>query len=97
MNDYFKIDLVLQGSYAIIAVVGGVARYLKGFTEGAPFSFSVFLASAFVSGFGGWLFALVGVSLHLPQPLLFAMAGVGGFFSEQSMKFVYEWAVGKIK
>lgn len=81
--------------YGLIAIVGGVARYLKGFTDGKPFVFTIFLASAFTSGFSGYMFALMGESMDLPNPILFIMAGTGGFFGEQTLKFVYEWSKNK--
>lgn len=86
----------LQFIYGAIAVIGGVARYLKGFSDGAPFSLPVFFASAFVSGFSGYMFALVGLSLALPEPMLFIMAGVGGFFGDQTMKLIYEYTQGRL-
>ena len=82
--------------YGVVAVVGGVARYLKGFTDGTPFNWKIFLASAFVSGFSGYMFALMGESMMMPNPILFIMAGVGGFFGDQTMKLVYEWTQKKL-
>lgn len=81
----------IQFAYGIIATIGGVARYLTSFANGTPFSFTIFLASAFVAGFSGWMFALMGASMHLPQSILFIMAGTGGFMGDQSMKFIVEW------
>mgnify|MGYP001583618661 CR=1 FL=1 len=81
--------------YGAIAVCGGVARYLRGYVDGAPFSIRIFFASAFVSGFGGWMFAVLGESISMPHALLFVMAGVGGLFSDQTMKFIFEYVQGK--
>lgn len=91
----FPIDPI-QFIYGTVAVAGGIARYLKGFTDGTPFNLAVFLASAFVSGFSGYMFAVLGLSLSLPEPMLFIMAGVGGFFGDQTMKLIYEWTKSKI-
>lgn len=89
----FPIEII----YTIIAAAGGLARYLNGYTEnGVPFKFSVFAASAFVAGFSGLMFALVGDSLSMPNPIPHIMAGVGGFFGEQTMKFVMEYVNKKI-
>lgn len=96
MKDHFSLEIFIQFVYGMIAIMGGVARYLRGYVDGIPFSFGVFMASAFVSGFGGWLFALLGLSLALPQPLTFAMAGIGGFFSDQTLKLVFEYMAGKL-
>jgi hypothetical protein len=87
----------VQYVYGIVAVCGGIARYLSGFSQGKGFSFSIFLASAFVAGFSGWMFALMGMSLHLPQGMVFMMAGTGGFMGEQTMKFIVEWLQQRLK
>ena len=87
----------VQYAYGVIAVCGGVARYLNGYTtEGKSFSFGIFIASAFVAGFSGWMFALVGENLRLPQEMTFMMAGSGGFFGEQTMKLVLDFAKGRL-
>jgi len=82
----FQIELV----YGIVAVLGGAARYLNSYAQGKPFKFSIFVASAFVAGFSGWMFALLGISVAMPQPMVFMMAGVGGFFGEQTLKLIME-------
>jgi hypothetical protein len=85
----------VQFVYGVIAVCGGIARYLNGYTNGTPFKFGVFAASTFVSGFSGWTFAAVGLSLNMPDTVVFIMAGTGGFFGEQTMKLVLEWIQNK--
>jgi len=82
--------------YGAVAVVGGVARYLVGTKEGAPFKFTIFFASAFVAGFSGWMFANIGISMALPSTIVFMMAGTGGFMGEQTMKLVAEWVSKKV-
>lgn len=96
LQQLFKSVEPVQYAYGVIAVCGGVARYLNGYTNGVPFSLGIFIASAFVAGFSGWMFALIGMSMHLPQALVFAMAGTGGFMGEQTMKFIVEWLQNKI-
>ena len=86
----------IQLIYGCIAIFGGVARYLSSFTHGTPFKLSIFLASVFVSGFSGYMFALLGVSMNLPSPFIFMMAGTGGFMGEQSMKFIVEWTQSRV-
>ena len=88
---HFPIEIL----YALIAVAGGIARYLNGFVNGVPFKLSIFLASAVVSGFSGLMFAYLGISMHLPAPFLYMMAGCGGFFGDQTMKFVMEYLTKK--
>lgn len=80
----------MQFVYGFIAICGGIARYLNNYATGATFRLSIFLASAFVAGFSGWMFALIGVSMSFDQPITFAMAGMGGFMGEQTLKFVWE-------
>lgn len=77
--------------YGVIAIAGGCARYLNSYVSGQKFKFSIFLASAFVAGFSGYMFALLGHALVMPESMIFMMAGVGGFFGEQTMKFIFEW------
>lgn len=96
MKDLPSLEILIQIVYGAIAVAGGVARYLRGYVDGIPFSFGVFAASAFISGFGGWIFALIGQSMQMPQTIIFAMAGVGGFFSDQALKLVFEYMAGKL-
>ena len=94
--EHFK-DLPIQALYVIVAMVGGVARYLNSFVGGQKFSLTIFLASAVVAGFSGLMFALVGDSLSLPNPMPYIMAGVGGFFGDQTMKLVLEYASRNVK
>lgn len=82
---------------AVIAIVGGVARYLNSYTKGVPFSLGMFLASVFASGFSGLIFGLIGISTGLPDTLIFIMAGTGGFFADQAMKYALEFVTKKTK
>ena len=82
--------------YGAVAIIGGVARYLAGFKEGVPFRLTIFLASAFVAGFSGWMFAQIGLSMQMPSTMVFIMAGTGGFMGEQTMKLVAEWVSKKV-
>lgn len=90
------IKIPVEAVYGIIAIAGGIARYLNSFTAGQPFSLGVLFASAFVSGFSGYMFAIIGISMNLPSPILFMMAGVGGFSGDQTMKFLLEYLERKI-
>lgn len=83
-------NIPIEAIYTLLATSGGVARYLTGYTNGVPFKTGIFLASAVASGFSGFMFAQLGVSMDLPQPMLFVMAGTGGFFGEQTMKLILE-------
>lgn len=86
----------VQALYVVIAGMGGVARYLNSYKDGqVHFSLPVFIASALVAGFSGLMFALLGDSMSLPNPLPHIMAGVGGFFGDQTMKFLMEYLAKK--
>lgn len=85
----------LELIFGALAVMGGVARYLNSYVQGAPFSGSLFLASTMVSGFSGCMFALIGESMNLPETILFVMAGTGGFFGDQALKFAFEYVSTK--
>ena len=88
-------EVPLQVVYGTVAVVGGIARYLNSYSTGMPFSFRLFAASVFVSGFSGYMFSLVGLSLSLPQTFIFIMAGTGGFMGAQTMTLVTEYVQSK--
>lgn len=93
----FLKEIPIQFIYVLVAVIGGVARYANSFSEGkAPFKISILFASAFTAGFSGFMFALVGDSLSMPNPISDIMAGVGGFFGEQTLKLVLEYVSLKI-
>ncbi len=95
MSDFIK-NFPVQAIYMMVAVVGGVARYFNSFADGkVPFKLSILLASAFAAGFSGLMFALVGDSMHLPNPIPHIMAGVGGFFGDQTMKLILEYVSKK--
>lgn len=78
------IYIILSG----IAIAGGIARYAMNYQNGLPFKTGIFIASVIASAFAGIMFGLVGISMNLPEPIIFAMTGVGGFFADQSLKLV---------
>jgi len=91
MHEGWPIEII----YGAIATIGGVARYLNDYINGRGFRITVFLASAFVSAFGGFMFALLGETMGLPENMLYLMAGLGGFFSDQSVKLAMEYVTKK--
>lgn len=89
--DWFNFKhLPIEIIITALAVAGGIARYLNGYINGDGFKISIFLSSIFVSGFGGLMFGLLGSSMNLPLVMVSIMSGMGGYFSEQTLKFVYE-------
>lgn len=92
MNFEHLRDIPVQAVYIVVATVGGLARYLNTYVGEKKFSLAIFVASGFVAGFSGLMFALVGDSLSLPNPMPYIMAGVGGFFGDQTMKLVLDYA-----
>jgi len=89
----FQLELI----YIAIATVGGVARYLNSYQQTGKFVLGMFLASCFVSGFSGYMGALVMSSLDMPLQVVYIAAGIGGFMGEQALKFITDWLVKKIK
>mgnify|MGYP003436553482 FL=1 len=74
----------------VIACIGGIAKYLQGYLKGRKFSLAHLLASCFVSGFSGFIFALFGKAMNLPADYLYVTAGVGGFMGSSAIDLVAE-------
>jgi len=90
-------ELPVEIFFVVLAIAGGVARYLNGYTSGIPFKLGVFIASAMAAGFSGYMFAVLGQTMNLPETMLFVMAGTGGFFGEQTMKLILEKVTKKTR
>lgn len=90
-------NLPIELIYGILAIAGGVSRYFNTYNQSGAFAWKHFVASVFISGFSGYMFALLGISMDLPQPFLFMMAGTGGFMGEQALKVVAEYVTKKLK
>jgi len=80
-----------------IATFGGIARFANDYQKGKASSWRLFFASIFFSAFSGLIFGLLGIALNLPEPLIFAMTGTGGYFADQSLKLVMEFVSRNIK
>lgn len=72
------VDLHTDLVFAALAGMGGVAKYLHQYINGATFQVSIFVANIFISGFSGLMFSHLGRAVGLSQELLFVCAGVGG-------------------
>jgi len=90
-------QIPMEFAYGTLAILGGAARYFTVYAQEGKFNFRAFLASTFASGFSGYMFSLLGISLALPQPFIFMLAGVGGFMGDNAMKFLAEYVTKKIK
>lgn len=88
-------ELPVELVYGIVAVTGGLARYMNSYINGTKFRFSILIASALVAGFSGFMFALLGETMDMPSRILHIMAGVGGFFGDQTLKFLMEYVQNK--
>ena len=76
-------------TWALIAVLGGVASYLDGFLKGKQTpTLSRIIAHAFVSGFSGYMVAQV-VLLVKPD-WVFVAAGFAGYLGTQALDLVAE-------
>ncbi len=82
--------------YVLVALAGGIARYLNGYTSGAPFKLGIFIASTVVSAFSGYMFALLGISMGMGAHYIFMMAGMGGFFGDQALRYLIEIVVKRL-
>lgn len=77
-------------AWAIIAVLGGVARYLDTFLKGGhPPTWSRMIAHAFVSGFSGYMVAQA--TLFIKPEWAFIAAGVAGYLGTQALDMVADF------
>ncbi len=71
-------------AWAIIAILGGVARYLDSFLKGQTVpSWGRVIAHAFVSGFSGYMVAQA--ALLIKPEWAFIAAGVAGYLGTQAL------------
>lgn len=97
MDSFNPKHLPIEVIMALVSILGGIARYLNGYLNGGGFKLSLFISSIIVSGFGGLMFGWLGLSMSLPDSILFVMSGIGAYFSEQTLRFVYEIVKNKTK
>lgn len=71
-------------AWAVIAVLGGVARYLDSFLKGQQTpTWSRMAAHAFVSGFSGYMVAQA--ALLIKPEWAFISAGIAGYLGTQAL------------
>lgn len=74
-------------AWAVIAVLGGVARYLDSFLKGQTVpTWSRMVAHAFVSGFSGYMAAQA--MLLVKPEWAFIVAGVAGYLGTQALDII---------
>lgn len=76
--------------WVILAVFGGVARYLDAYIRGtATISFGLLVAHSFVSGFSGYMVAQTVLLFTDPKSgWAFVAAGIGGYLGTQGLDWV---------
>ena len=79
---------IAETAYAIIAIIGGAARYLSGYLKGKAFKSHHFIAHLFVSGFSGYVFAHLSNLIGLNSNSTFFIAGLGGFMGTQAIELI---------
>ena len=77
-----------EGIIVILAIAGGLARYLNLYLNGEKFRLSMLVANLILSGFAGLMFSLFGKSLGLATEFTYVLSGVGGFMSTEALKFL---------
>jgi len=82
-------------AWAIIAILGGVARYLDGFIKGQMVpTWSKMIAHAFVSGFSGYMIAQA--MLLIKPEWAFIAAGVAGYLGTQALDMAADLAKKRV-
>lgn len=74
--------------YALLAMVGGAARYLNMYLVTGKFQWGNLVANIIISGFSGFIFGLVANTMALPQTMSLVFAGVGGFMGSNALEFL---------
>lgn len=85
-----------EAMYAGLAAAGGAANYLNKYSNGARFRVGLFFSSMALSGFSGLMFAYVGISMSLPQPMLYVFSGIGGFMGHSALEFLSQFVKKKV-
>lgn len=92
----FPINFPIEMFYGVLAVAGGIVRYLQGYARGDEFKFRIFCANIFISGFSGYMFALLGENMNLPAKIVLMMAGTGGFMGTTAMDIVVGYLTDRV-
>lgn len=87
----------VQWIWGFFAAFGGGARYLNMYLNTGKFLWTNFIANILISGFSGFMFALIGKSLGVSQELLFVSAGVGGFMGHNALEWASVFIIKRFK
>lgn len=74
--------------YAILAMAGGIARYLQKYIQGEVFNWRILLANVFISAVSGVFLALLGKSMGVSVEMIGMMSGIGGWLGSTGIDFV---------
>jgi hypothetical protein len=86
---------LLEVLWVGFAMVGGIAHHLDAYLRGGDFpSFKRLIANAVVSGFSGYMMALV--ALRVAPDWAYISAGIGGYLGTQGIDWVASILRGRI-
>lgn len=77
-----------EALYALLAIIGGAARYLSDYLKGKAFKIRHFLAHLVVSGFSGYVFGHLSSLIGLDGSLAVSIAGLGGFMGTRAVELI---------
>lgn len=81
--------------WVAFAMAGGVARHLDAYLRGGEFpSIKLLIANAVVSGFSGYMVALV--AMRVAPDWAFIAAGIGGYLGTQGLDWVAATLKGRV-
>jgi len=75
-------------SAVMIAVAGGIAKYMNDIVQGKPFVLSVFLGNVFIAGFTGFMFFQFAESVGMNDKMQSMFSGIGGFMGVEGLRFI---------
>lgn len=88
-NTLFHLFQNSEIAWVVLAMVGGVARYLDSYLKGSDVpKWGMMLAHALVSGFSGYMVAQVALKFQPDWALI--CAGIGGYLGTQGLDLLTE-------
>ena len=83
--------------YVILAISGGVSRYLSQYLNTGVFNWGFFIANVAISSFSGYMFAKFSTLLGIQSDASYIFAGVGGFLGTKALEFMGDQLTKKNK